>query len=419
VTGIARTSRDRILAAAAGLAEQIRTSIVRARDGSINWLDPKFVSREVRYQLVASGPHLYTGTAGVSLFLAAYAHLCDSGVDREISLNAIAPLRSRLSLLVADSARAASLKLGVGGFAGLGGFIYSFLCIGTLLGESALVDEAHALSTLLTDERIAADRDLDLTRGSAGAILALLALDRVRPGPNRLGETPLEIASRCARHLLRSRSSYEGRPRAWPWPGAHEGAPLTGFSHGAAGIGCALLKLWQRTGEAELREAALEGFEFERSLYSPEHRNWRDLRYPTPYFMTSWCHGAPGIALGRLAIHDLVDDPAIEVEIDVALATTRALGPTWIHQLCCGDMGRTEILSYAHSKLGEPALREEAEELIFHVLDRAEARGHFGWLPPGEAPLFSTSLFRGAAGVAYALVRFTHPQALPFPMLLE
>ena len=53
---------------------------------------------------------------------------------------------------------------------------------------------------------------------------------------------------------------------------------LTGFSHGAAGIAYALLKLHEATGESSFREAALEAEAYETSVFLPEVSNWPDFR---------------------------------------------------------------------------------------------------------------------------------------------
>ena len=78
----------------------------------------------------------------------------------------------------------------------------------------------------------------------------------------------------------------------------------------ATGLGIAwpLLRLAAETGGRRYRETALQALEYERSLYRPDKHNWPDLREGAtlegaaePHFMWAWCHGAPGIGLGRLA----------------------------------------------------------------------------------------------------------------------
>src|SRR5205085_438597 len=61
----------------------------------------------------------------------------------------------------------------------------------------------------------------------------------------------------------------------WPYPSC---GPLTGYSHGAAGIAWALLELAARAGADRFRPAALGAIAYERSLFSAEAGNWPDLR---------------------------------------------------------------------------------------------------------------------------------------------
>src|ERR671915_222589 len=91
----------------------------------------------------------------------------------------------------------------------------------------------------------------------------------------------------------------------------NEGAitrPLTGFSHGTAGIAWALLELAALTGEEHFRKAALDAIAYERDLFSPEAGNWPHLGDDNNPFWVTWCHGAPGIGLARLCSLRHLDD---------------------------------------------------------------------------------------------------------------
>jgi len=282
--------------------------------------------------------------------------------------------------------------------------------------EPALASEAYALLALLTDERIASDESLDVLYGSAGAILALVALSRAVPSAPEGTVASLEIASACARHLATSRSPA-GEYRAWKTSPLFP--PLSGFSHGAAGVCYALLRLYGETGEPWLLEVVAEGLAFERSLYSEERRNWRDLRTPeTLRFETAWCTGAPGIALARLGALDVLDDASLREEIHIGLETTERLPLTMLDHLCCGNMGRVEILFHASRCLRDEELRGRAERLAHAVLDRASASG-FCWRFAQDRETFDPTLFKGAAGIVYSLLRLVAPDDLACLLLLE
>jgi type 2 lantibiotic biosynthesis protein LanM len=404
---------DRLIAAAAELAARLRAAVVRTRDGTPLWLAPR--ASAAPGKPAAVGPHLYDGTLGIALFLAAFDRIAGGSGHRELVLASIAPLRRRL-------ASPSPPNLGLGGLIGLGSILYGLTRIGTFLDEPELVGEARGLIPLITPERIAADGRRDVLLGAAGAILSLLALERALP-QGSAGPDPLAAALACARHVLEGQVSWDGRPAAWPAP--PDRPPLSGFSHGAAGIACALLALYRRTGRRELLDAAREGISFERTLYSSEAANWLDLRFPGTTFMTSWCNGAPGIALGRLAALDALAGPEIEEDVERALATTLALEMTPADHVCCGNLGRVEILLYAAGRLGDDGLRGAAHSLAGRVLERARSAGGFGFSTepggpggPGAIP-WDPSLFHGAAGIGYGLLRLARPAALPSVLALE
>src|SRR5581483_2271946 len=137
---------------------------------------------------------------------------------------------------------------------------------------------------------------------------------------------------------------------------------LTGFSHGTAGIGWALLELWSATGEERFRGGALEAFRYERSLFDAEQRNWPDYREEETRYPAVWCHGAGGIGFSRLRAWQLLGDPETLAEARTALATTAdTLREDRSFGLCHGTAGNADLLVYASDVLGEAGWREEAE----------------------------------------------------------
>jgi lantibiotic modifying enzyme len=168
---------------------------------------------------------------------------------------------------------------------------------------------------------ISSDRMLDVISGSAGCIAALSVLNSVSP-KDRL----LEIAVECGDHLLRLQKSQDvGAAWETDCPSVR---PLTGFSHGAAGIAWALLKLAAWSRDTRFRAAAESAIAYERSTFVPEQSNWPDFRKwnsapkgeaAGARFCVAWCHGAPGIALARMDSLPYLDDRATRDEIRVGL----------------------------------------------------------------------------------------------------
>src|SRR5438128_271660 len=80
----------------------------------------------------------------------------------------------------ARSAGAAGMarSLGIGGATGLGSIVYALAVMSKLLHDDDLLADAVAVSELFGNDLIAADKQLDVIGGSAGAILCLLRLYR-------------------------------------------------------------------------------------------------------------------------------------------------------------------------------------------------------------------------------------------------
>jgi lantibiotic modifying enzyme len=250
-----------------------------------------------------------------------------------------------------------------------------------------------------------------VVKGSAGAILALLALDTIDGGRNGAGETPRSLAVRCAAHLLDSRVATPCGARAWACPGV---GPLTGFAHGASGIGHALLRLFARTGDPALRLAALEGFAFERALHLPEQGDWWDPRFGRPLRQNAWCYGATGMSLARA---EAMDDRACVADLRAMVPIARDRSEPVDH-LCCGTMGRADVLLTLSRRLDDRSLAASARTLTRGILAAADARGAFALAEGDAAQGSALGLFSGIAGIGYGLLRQARPD-LPSPLCLD
>jgi lantibiotic modifying enzyme len=396
-------SVGRFLETAEALGREIWERRVRAADGTITWLRPGSEARGESVEIEKRiDPYLYDGAAGIALFFAGLAHVTESTDWRERAMQAIAPVRRKLAELTTDPDRAARLTgIGIGGVLGLGSLVYSFLQIGRLSGESALHEQALTIAGLITSDRIERDEACDVLYGGAGAILALLGIG---------DDTFLTTAMACARNLLARREAADNGMRTWrTLPNLPS---LGGFSHGAAGICCALLRLHRYVGDPELLAAAHEGFAFERTLYSPQHGGWRDAKSRDEVRVSpGWCLGSAGMTLARLSALDTLDTSELRREVEQGLEHVRSAPLTDVDHLCCGNLGRVDSLLYA-------GWTTAAEELTLRVLERAADRGGLVWRIAGSPDLFDPTFFTGAAGAGYALLRLIAP-SLPCVLTLE
>jgi lantibiotic modifying enzyme len=353
---------------------------------------------------------LYDGLLGHALFLAQLGRL--TGQPRHTGL-ARRTVRTVCRRLERD--RRALRQ--VGAFSGWGGVVHGLAYLGELWRDPHLLAAAHAavwkLRALIDD-----DQHFDVVGGCAGAILALVPLQRRHPSPQ-----VLDTLRACGQRLLAA-ARPAGPGLGWT-PLGWEG-PLAGFSHGAAGIALALLELAALLPAGpeplRLRALAARALAFERTLFDPAARNWRLVaRTGSPTdtpddFMTAWCHGAPGIALARLLCAPHLDDPALTDEIAAALTTTVAGGFGRGHALCHGDLGNLDVLLHAAARLPDPLWPRAVHHLTARVFAQLRASGPLcGNARTVETPGFLT----GLAGIGYGLLRLAAPQQVPSVLALQ
>jgi lantibiotic modifying enzyme len=207
---------------------------------------------EITMTYASFGPDLYGGTAGVGLVL---AELVAAGGEEDPELR-----RTALGALGHGLTRAGEVpppsRLGI--YAGQLGIALCAARAGKVLGEPLLAERAGELVGGLDYETEPLENDL--IGGRAGGILALLSLRELG-----VAEATLKRAVQMGEDLVLA-ADRDGTGWSWPSSSSPEGRNLTGLSHGAAGIGVALLELHRASGEAEFQAAAEAAFAYERSL---------------------------------------------------------------------------------------------------------------------------------------------------------
>lgn len=403
-----RPPTDELLGQALAIAQQMSARAIRAADGSAAWIALHYLAQAERFRLQPMSYDLYGGTCGAALFLAAVEKVTGGAGYRELALGAVQPLRQALR----DYGNRTARDMGIGGAAGLGSAVYALTRVSQWLDEPALLEDARRAARLITAQHITDDNVLDIIGGAAGALLGLLAFHAACPD-----EVVLDRAITCGQRLLQRRTESEAGCRAWP---TLDGELLTGFSHGAAGIVYALLRLHAVTRDGDVMAAAQEGIAYEDSVLVREAGNWPNLRTGgQPAFTPSWCYGAPGIALGRLGGLAMLDSEAIRRDIEMAVRTTRAAGIQGVDNLCCGSLGRAEVLLVAASRLSRPDLAEVASTWAWQIAARAEEGASFAVHPLLPQGVYSPGFFKGTAGIGYELLRIAHPEMLPSVLLWE
>jgi type 2 lantibiotic biosynthesis protein LanM len=409
----------RLLRQAAAIGDWFETMAIRdAHD--VTWAGLDFRNR--RWSLTTMSEDLYVGAPGIALFLAHLGARTDRPAAIDLARGAMRTLLRRLDH-TGDAMR------NIGAFQGWGGIVYALAHLGVLGRDEEFLDEAEVIAgriTALLDQ----DEDLDVVGGAAGAIAALLALERARGASAR---TPLDAARRCGEFLLgRALGSEEGlgwRTRV----GGDD--PQIGFSHGAAGIGWALAALGARTGEPRFLDAARRTFRFESRLFWPELRRWLgdgagDRQTPgrshtgigpavqAPIERSvaiAWCYGAPGIGLSRLRAEGEDGSRREEIAMAARLTVERGFGQN--HCLCHGDLGNLDFLAQAARGPHAPSgLESDVRRLTAMVLGSIERDG---WRCGTRAGVLSPGLMNGLAGIGLGCLRLAEPERVPSVLVLD
>ncbi|NMG07797.1 type 2 lantipeptide synthetase LanM [Brasilonema sp. UFV-L1] len=397
---------------AIAIALDLEKRAICSAEGSVGWITFAHIVKAQRFQLQPMEFGLYDGSCGVALFLAALEAVTGDNGFRKLTVGALQPLRKVLHNSNSKSGQKITKRIGIGGAMGIGSILYALVRISQLLGEPALLQDAKIAALLITPECIAADSDLDVMLGAAGAILGLLALHRATAN-----STVLEQAIICGHHLLNNRTPSDAGFRTWA---TLNGKLLTGFSHGAAGIAYALLQLYETTQDTVFLEAAQEAIAYERSVFSSEAINWPDLRWEKASFTArSWCHGAPGIGLARLGSLKILDTPEIRQEIEVALKKTQQFGLQGVDNICCGNFGKMEVLIVAAQQLSRPELLQTVKRQASSLVAKAQQIGSFYLSHHLPKDAYIPSLFMGTAGIGYELLRIAYPDRLSSVLLFN
>ena len=369
------------------LAGNLRRDALSIEAGHAEWLGLSLGDDGSRMSYGLLGPTVYSGTSGVSLFLA-----CLGTANLPIARACVDATR-RLALTGHDGLLWRWWRDQPLGLNGCGGIILALQLLGELdEPESRLYSDAvDRLISALRPERIMSDVEFDIMSGCAGLLGCLLR--------HRTPEA-LNLARAAGDHVLAGQGSNGG------WA-LSNGYCYTGFAHGSAGICAALSSLYASTKDGRLPSAILRALDFERARFVSEEANWRRFADDPSPPRTAWCHGAPGIALSKMClIRDLETAAAIKPQTlvrlreDLALAldTTAAfVSPAQLDHLCCGNFGRSVVLRIAGRHAD--ADRIEARAIVI----AARQGGLYGY---GQTARVDTpSLFRGSAGVGLALLR--------------
>jgi type 2 lantibiotic biosynthesis protein LanM len=392
-------------------AESIGNTLLRLRQrgDDAGWLGLSGRdARSTRLQPLDAG--LFDGVTGIALFLATLSTLVPTDAFRDAAEDSLRPVRR--ALRDTHHSRALVTRLGIGGAYGIGGVVYALTRCAALFGDASYLADASVAAALISDEQIALDRSLDAMFGSAGALIALLALHRATGDSAHLSR-----ALRCGERL-EARQLAAGHPQAGHWQTGAD-TPETGVAHGTAGILLALARLLQVSPSDNLAQSVRAASAALSSQYDGAHRNWRDaVGQESPgagAAWSSWCRGAAGIGMVHLAIHGAGQCEA-ESQVSAACANVSERDFPSKDHLCCGTSGRIDFLLRAGAQLGRHDLLATARAKSLRIRRDRVARGSYA---TGYVTELSPGLFQGIAGIGYGMLRVASPQTVPSVLMWD
>ncbi len=399
--------RTRMLDAARGVGDRLIDLSLQS-EHDVAWVGLQY--DDSSWSLAPLLEDLYSGVAGLVHMFAWLGEITAEPRYTRMARTALGGYRRRLYAM-ADSVRA------VGAFNGWGGAIWCLSHWSRLWAEPELAAHAKQIAQRagqLLDE----DQDLDIIGGAAGLAVSLIALQRVAP------DDEIVALMRRAGDVLVDRAKPMDQGVGW-FSRIDTERPITGMSHGAAGIAWALGQLYTQTEDPRYRDVAIEGIRYERSRLLVGEGNWLETDQSDrkaagskgeSTLSVAWCYGAPGVGLARLRSLDVLDHPFIREDLDIAIATTVDRGFGRNHSLCHGDLGNLDFLMQAARRLGDEDLARTCLRIQAMTIASIEAHGLLCGVPLGVQ---SPSMMNGLAGIGYGLLRAADPERVPSVLGLD
>ena len=370
---------------------------IEAPDGKLFWgymSDPDCAFR-------FCGTGLTNGLTGIAVFAAAYAFASGDEKAKERAARAVHEAVTELQRFCGyyeETGFPDDEFPNLGESEGMGGIMNGLALLRRYTGSETIA--ALQEKALLTLSRYGFSRygAPDRMTGISGLLSVLCRFNEYK------ARTDL-IAAAADSLLAMQTLPWKGK-RLWkPFP--DKPRPISGGGHGLAGIAEALYAAGAALGEEKYTRAAEDAIGFELEAYSERFRTWSDLRtYPPVSYMHGYCSGAPGIGIMLERIRRAgFESETLERCASLAGRSTDELPLNARDHLCCGNSAVAEYYMTA-------GRFNEAGRVLAAMQRRsagAECYRYLGYdCHNGATP----SLFYGAGGVGYEMLRFACPETI-------
>lgn len=399
------------------IAQRIKDAAIYGAD-DIAWFGIGYTGREY-WKLTVLEDDLYGGNAGIALFFAYLGHIAGDSSLIDFARKVFMPVKRTMSQYTAET------SVG-GGYMGLPSMLYAATHFSHLIDQPILTEDEMLRYITVIENGIPTDMEFDLVWGAAGIIGVLVNVYKLTGL-----ERALDVAVKCGRHLYRYAKPV-GAGIAWPTVGR---TPLILFAHGTSGKAWALAQLVNAIADRPKYAEATDQFlqliqgvlRYEHANYHEEKRNWPDVRdiefgVSNPNrvaFSCTWCNGASGMAISRLAILHVLKHPNIRHEAEIAIDTSLDLLSQWNdtnHDLCHGALGILMAVAEANRVFKRADWHARHAELLNRVVHEIRTSG-----PKcgSGAGLETPTLMTGLAGIGLGLLYHGFPGRVPAVIALQ
>lgn len=275
-----------------------------------------------------------------------------------------------------------------------------------IMGQKIMQDEApilseHDLNFILdyTNELYSKDQNFDYFSGSAGLILVLIELYKIRPS-----KRIKQITSSLGDYLINSAYKVDENMISWKKKAF---SLWGGFAHGNSSISYALFKLWEYNGEYKYFQAGIQALKYDQALFKPSKKCWHKTILEPGEIHHSWGNGSAGIALSRYLISTFYKNDIMDKEIAMAnhIIKDEIKNKTYTdHSVASGLLGLLEVGNMLNSNFP----LKEYLEVEFSSINLSDIRCG-GW----EGNPTITGLYYGYAGIGYNLLKLKFIPELP------
>ncbi|MDX7985260.1 type 2 lantipeptide synthetase LanM family protein [Bacillus velezensis] len=353
----------------------------------VNWIGLN-LNDKAGLSVSVKGPDLYDGLIGYAMFLAYLSKETNNQEYEKMSRGAIQTVIRKVGNK--------PLNESISAFSGEGALIYGLVHLGLLWNDQELIKQAKVRLHYVCDI-VRKEKSLDFSGGLAGFIvLCLNIFNEIRDYDY------LNVALQAGDQLMIKMDDTARKP---------------GLAHGIAGYAWALGLLGEVSQDEKYQIEAQKLLVYENTFYDGSTGNWEESesKKKSERKRVYWCHGAPGIALSRIMLKDIINSKDIKEDIDVALKTLISEGGIESHCLCHGTMGNVDILLTAAKELNEELFMIQALELTKIALDQKKVHGWVHGLDP-RAEMDGFML--GRTGIGYCLLRLKNP-SIPSVLALQ